>query len=96
MEDLEKRITALEKSAKHEADKDAIRKREMEFLQTLREIRAAIVKEQTEQGAAGASSDEVETLKMENARLQQVVTKQAYRIQHLVSGFEALMNEKKE
>ena len=46
-----------------------------------------------EQG--GASSAEVESLKTENEKLKQTVEKQQYRIQHLLSGLEAMMNERK-
>ena len=87
---LEQRIAALEIGSQFEATQEAIRKREAEFLETLRGIKATMAAEQ-----GGASSAEVESLKTENEKLKQTVEKQQYRIQHLLSGLEAMMNERK-
>jgi hypothetical protein len=84
--DLDSRIQALETGAKFDATQDAIRQREMEFLTTLREVRAAMV----EQGT-GANSAELEQLKKENEQLKVTVEKQQYRITHLITGLESYM-----
>ena len=93
VEDLESRVAALEEGAKYDATQELIRQREVEFLQQLREIRATMVQEQ-KSGVGGANVAELESLKSENARLKSVIAKQEYRIKHLISGFEKLMEEK--
>ena len=87
-ESLEKRIAALEIGSQFEATQDAIRKREAEFLETLRGIKATMA---AEAGGPAASSAEVESLKSENEKLKQTIEKQQYRIQHLLSGMEKMM-----
>jgi hypothetical protein len=88
---LEQRVIALEKGVLTDATQDAIRKREMEFLVTLREIREAMAKE----GSSGASSAELDDIKKENEKLKATISKQEYRIRHLISGMEELMAAKK-
>ncbi|KAL3943105.1 MAG: hypothetical protein SGBAC_002796 [Bacillariaceae sp.] len=89
--DLETRIASLENGAQFEANQNAIRQREQEMLTTLREIRESMATT----NANTASSTEVDSLKEENARLKGIITKQEYRIRHLISGYENLLEEKK-
>mmetsp|Transcript_16087 Transcript_16087/g.39396 ORF Transcript_16087/g.39396 Transcript_16087/m.39396 type:complete len:101 (+) Transcript_16087:74-376(+) len=88
---LEKRIEALEKGAQFDANQNAIRQREQEMLTTLREIRESMANASVNT----ASSSEVDNLKEENAKLKAAITKQEYRIRHLISGYEKLLDEKK-
>eukprot|EP00934_Nitzschia_sp_Nitz4_P007247 Nitzschia sp. Nitz4//scaffold13_size275219//194047//194784//NITZ4_000896-RA/size275219-snap-gene-0.58-mRNA-1//-1//CDS//3329536080//7237//frame0 len=89
---LEQRIAALEQGATFQATQTAIREREAEMLNTLREIREQMAKEAA--SGATASSGEVTELKQENARLQALVAKQEYRIRHLISNMEEMMAKK--
>lgn len=88
---METRIASLENGAQFEANQNAIRQREQEMLTTLREIRESMATT----NANTASSTEVDSLKEENARLKGIITKQEYRIRHLISGYENLLEEKK-
>eukprot|EP00536_Pseudo-nitzschia_multiseries_P000570 jgi/Psemu1/300185/fgenesh1_kg.7_\ len=96
MTDLESRIVSLEKGATFNATQDAIRKREEEFLTTLRDMKASILKDEQEGANSGASSAEVDALRAENERLKAQLVKQAYRINHLVIGMETFLESKKE
>ena len=95
---MESRVAALEEGATYDATKQLIRQREMEFLSTLREIRTTMANEQKSGGGSGsgANASEIEALKSENAHLKSVIAKQEYRIRHLITGFEKLMEEKQE
>lgn len=62
----------------------------MECLTQLRDIRSSL----KEQGAGGASSKELDSLKMENILLKQKNAKQEYRIQHLVEVVEELLAQR--
>ena len=83
-------MSALEKGAQYDATQKAIRERELEFLATLREIKEEMAKE----GSSGASSAELEDTKKENEKLKATVAKQDYRIRHLISGMESLLEAK--
>ena len=89
--ELEERIRALEVGAKYDVTQEAIRQREMEFLATLQEIRAAMVQEEN----SGMNSAQVEDLKKENEKLKATIAKQEYRIRHLIHGMEAMMQKAK-
>lgn len=90
-QDLETRITALEKGATFAATQEAIRSRETGFLAQLRAFKADILKEQEANKGSGSSSEEVAALKEENAKLKAQLTKQEYRIGHLVAGMEEML-----
>jgi hypothetical protein len=85
-------VEALEQGAIFDATQAAIRKREEEMLATLRDIREQMAKEA---GSGGASSAELNDLKAENESLKAKITKQEYRIRHLISGMEELLAAKK-
>ncbi|CAJ1958518.1 unnamed protein product [Cylindrotheca closterium] len=89
--DLEKRIEALEKGSQFEANQNAIRQREEEMLTTLRGIRESMANATTNT----ASSAELDSLKEENAKLKALITKQEYRMRHLIAGYEQLLDEQK-
>jgi len=90
VDSLEQRIAALEKGNAFDATQAAIRKREEEMLETLRDIREQMAKE----AGSGASSAELEDLTKENEKLKATVAKQEYRIRHLISGMEELLAAK--
>lgn len=96
---LEQRIVALETGNQYEANKAAMEKIEMKHLQTLREIRTALLNEQsatmgvsTAAAASSAHADQsgLESLRQENELLKKKMLKLEYRIQHLVSNMEIL------
>jgi len=86
----------LEKGGTFNATQDAIRKREEEFLATLREMKVSMLKDEQEGGGknGGGSSTEMAALREENARLKAKLTKQEYRIGHLVNGMEKMLVSK--
>ena len=95
MGDLETRIAALEKGAIFNATQIAIRKREEEFLTELRCVKALVDQEQEANKICGSSSsEELSTLREENAKLKAQLTKHNYRIHHLVTGMEELRKVK--
>lgn len=92
VEDIEKRIQALEVGAKYDATKSEVQKVEQEFLLKLREIRAAITAE-AQAGAGGGTSliaanigatKELEALRAENELLKKKNAKLQYRVEHVV------------
>ena len=87
-------MAALEVGARYDATQELIRQREVEFLTTLREIRATMAKEQENGDGGGANAAELKTLEEESARLKTVIAKQEYRIRHLITGFEQLLAQK--
>jgi len=91
---LESRVAALEKGATFNATQEAIRKREEEFLTTLRDMKASMLEAEKDGKNGGASSAEMDALRKENERLNAQVTKQAYRISHLVTGMEKMLESK--
>eukprot|EP00542_Grammatophora_oceanica_P016354 CAMPEP_0194050820 /NCGR_PEP_ID=MMETSP0009_2-20130614/37249_1 /TAXON_ID=210454 /ORGANISM="Grammatophora oceanica, Strain CCMP 410" /LENGTH=95 /DNA_ID=CAMNT_0038697635 /DNA_START=97 /DNA_END=384 /DNA_ORIENTATION=- len=92
VETLTKRLEALEKGAQYDATKEAVQAVQMDALEQLRTVREAM----KTSSAGGASSKEVEALKEENAKLKKINSKQAYRIEHLVSTVETFLKERKE
>jgi FtsZ-binding cell division protein ZapB len=86
MEDLQKRVEALEVGSTFDASQAAVQEAQMDMLTKLRDIRQAM-----EQSGGSASSKEMEALRQENAALKQKVAKQQYRIQHLVDAVEELV-----
>lgn len=85
-----KRVEALEIGKQFDADAKAVKEVQMEYLQQLRDIRKAMTESD---GGGGGSSKELEALKAENARLAKQNAKQAYRIQHLVTTVEGLLEK---
>jgi predicted nucleic acid-binding Zn-ribbon protein len=94
VEDIEKRIQALEVGEKYDATKSEVQKVEQEFLLKLREIRAAITAEAQAGGSAGGVSSsaggagapkELEALRAENELLKKKNAKLEYRLQHVVN-----------
>ena len=93
----------MEEGNKFNVAQDAIRKREEEFLVTLREMKESILKDKQAENmgggnnnAASASSlNEITSLREENDRLKAKMTKQEYRISHLVTGMETLFEQQK-
>lgn len=93
MQDLQKRIEALEVGTKFDVQKAVTQQAQMDMLIKLREIRTALV---SSDGASNtASSQEIEALKAENEALNRKTAKQAYRIQHLVEVVEELPAKQK-
>ena len=88
-------MAALENGGAFNATQAAIRAREEEFLATLRDIKASMLKDEQDGKNNGASSAELDALRDENERLKAKVTKQAYRIAHLVSGMEKMLESEK-
>ena len=92
----------MEEGNKFNVTQDAIRKREEEFLITLREMKESILKDKQAEIAGGnnnpgssSSSNELVSLREENDRLKAKMTKQEYRISHLVTGMEKLFEQQK-
>jgi hypothetical protein len=105
VEDIEKRIQALEVGEKYDATKSEVQKVEQEFLLKLREIRAAITAEaQAGGGARGASSlaggtmatKELEALRAENELLKKKNAKLEYRVQHVVNELMVVYDKQKQ
>ena len=96
--DLEQRIVALETGNQYDANKAAIEEIEMKHLQTLREIRTALLNEQSSivnasisvQSATNGDHSVLESLQNENEALKKKMVKLEYRIHHLVSNMESL------
>ena len=90
--DLERRVQALEEGVKFDITQAAIREREEEFLFTLRSIKDQMAKEGQEgTGGIVTSNAAVATLQNENETLRAKIAKQEYRIRHLVTGMEKLL-----
>lgn len=87
---LEERIQALELGATYEATKAAVQKVEQEYLEKLREIRAAIVNEKGGNVTSAATAKELEALRAENKELKQKNKKLEYRVNHVVKSMESL------
>jgi formate-dependent nitrite reductase cytochrome c552 subunit len=91
VQDLQKRVEALEVGATFDATQAAVKKQQMEMLRNLRDIRDAITMESSQGNTTASSSKEMQALKAENALLQHKVAKQEYRIQHLANAVEDLL-----
>jgi Skp family chaperone for outer membrane proteins len=100
VEDIEKRMQALEVGAQYDATKSEVQKVEQEFLMKLREIRAAITAE-AQAGGGGTSSlaavagatKELEALRAENELLKKRNGKLEYRVEHVVNELMVLHDE---
>ena len=96
--DLEQRIVALETGNQYDANKAAIEEIEMKHLQTLREIRTALLNEQSSivnastsvQSTTNGDHSVLDSLQKENEALKKKMIKLEYRIHHLVSNMESL------
>ena len=93
-------MEALEIGATFDANRDEIRRIQMEYLEQLRALRVALVQQPSEQQGdsssiiiSSSSNKEVEALRAENAALKLKASKQAYRIQHLVAIVEELFSK---
>jgi alpha-L-arabinofuranosidase len=84
------RVEALEKGASFDATKKEVDRVRMECLEQLRTIRKAV----SESKGDAASAKELEALRAENATLQRLTKKQTYRIQHLVTTVDDLLEKK--
>lgn len=88
----------LEDGAQFQATQAAIREREVEFLDQLKEIKESMAKEQQEKsdsgGGSGASSEKVKALQEENQTLKAKLAKNEYRVRHLIEGMEELLAAK--
>ena len=93
MQDLEKRIAALEVGASFDATKKEVQEVEKEFLAKFQEVREAMVSGGTTGGSA-TSSKEMEELKKENEALKKRNAKLEYRVQHMLKSMEELYNAK--
>ncbi len=88
---LQTRIENIEKVNQFKANQEAVQKAQMEMLTTLRNIRESITS--GENGGSVYDSKELAKLKEENEKLKTINTKQAYRIDHLVSNMEKLIEK---
>jgi hypothetical protein len=103
VEDIDKRIQALEVGAQYDATKSEVQKVEEEFLLKLREIRAAITAEAQAGGGGGNSSlvavagadKELEALRAENELLKKKNAKLEYRVEHVVDEMMVLYDAHK-
>lgn len=93
MQDVEKRVKALEIGAKFDATKKDVQAVEQEFLGKLQEIREAMVSGGNQAGSA-TSSKEMEELKKENETLKKRNQKLEYRVQHMLKSMETLYEQK--
>lgn len=92
MQDLEKRVGALEVGATFDATQAAVQQVQMDCLVQLRDIRASL---EQDGAGGGASSKEMQALQTENVLLKTKMAKQEYRIQHLVDVVEELLTQRK-
>ena len=81
----------MENSKTFSASQEEVHKVETEMLLKLREIREAMI---TSSGGNTASSAELDNLKAENEALRVSNGKLKYRVKHLVSNMEQLLDEK--
>merc|ERR1712151_183241 len=90
---LKKRITILENSKSFSATQEAVQKVETEMLLKLRDIRESLIAS-SENGNAitSSSSTEIENLKSENEALKAANERLKYRVKHLVSNMEKLLD----
>ena len=100
--ELERRIVALETGSQYEANQSAVEQVRMECLQTLKQIRTALVMDQQQQqsNGMGVVASSLSTLNEqvlqqqqwedEKTILQAKVSKLEYRIHHMVNSMETL------
>ena len=92
IQELEKRVTELEKSLSFQATQNAIKEEQMKMLTTLRNIREAMVNNNSSSGLNAMNAKEIEALKKENDDLKKKLEKKDYRIKHLVRAVEELQS----
>lgn len=90
--ELEQRVNALEIGKQYDITKDAVRKVEEEYLMKFRELKASLEQESMN-GGDSSSTKELEELRNENQLLKQKNTKLEYRVQHMVSNMELMLDE---
>jgi hypothetical protein len=109
VEDLEKRIQALEVGATFDTTKSQVQKVEEEFLLKLREIRTTIVAEAESSGGgdgggalSAVDSKDLKELRKENELLNVLLgiqrkknAKMEYRLSHVVDSLDKLYDEHK-
>jgi hypothetical protein len=88
---LQSRIETIELVNQFKADQTAVQKEQMELLITLRNIREAMVN--GSDGGSDVDSKVLKQLKEENTKLKITNEKQAYRINHLVTNMEHMMQK---
>ncbi|GAX22921.1 hypothetical protein FisN_24Lh210 [Fistulifera solaris] len=91
VEMLEKRIQALEVGSQYESTKQAVQNAEKQHLETLRQIKAALLNE-----TGSSSSKEVERLMKENEELKKKNAKLEYRVNHMATCMEELYERNKQ
>lgn len=74
-----------------DATRDDVRRIQMEHLEQLRAIRAAMLDQGTSSSSSSLSNKELAALHAENEVLKRKNQKQEYRIQHLISTIEGLL-----
>ena len=79
IQEMQSRIELLELNGRFTATQDDISNEQLNMLQTLREIRAALLSSPTQ-----SSSKDFSKLSEENEKLKKTNTKQRYRIDHLL------------
>lgn len=77
----------------YDATKEAVRKVEEEYLMKFREIKASLEQERAEGDGGVSSTKEVEELRNENQSLKQRNAKLEYRVQHMVTHMESMLDE---
>jgi cell division protein FtsB len=89
VQDLEKRIAALEAGCQYQADRAVVQAVEGDHLVQLRTLRVALAADAA--GGSAATTREMQALRDENERLKTTVAKLRYRVEHLVDGMEEMM-----
>ena len=82
----------MEKSLSFQATQNAIKEEQMKMLTTLRNIREAMVNNNSSSGLNAMNAKEIEALKKENDDLKKKLEKKDYRIKHLVRAVEELQS----
>lgn len=93
---LKERISILENSKSFSATQEAVQKVETEMLLKLRDIRESLITSSSDSGNAitsSSSSKEIENLRSENEALRKTNDKLKYRVNHLVTNMEKLLDE---
>lgn len=87
---LESRITALEQDKEFAATQTAVQQVQAACLQQLREVRAALDKQQPAGGGASSAAAELKAAAAEKQALQKKIAKLEYRLQHVLESMEML------
>jgi uncharacterized coiled-coil DUF342 family protein len=89
---LEKRIQALEVGSQYESTKQVVQNVEKQHLETLRQIKAALLNE----AGSSSSNKQVERLMKENEELKKKNAKLEYRVNHMATCMEELYERNKQ